>query len=207
MCLTDAPRPTASGVDPSYEPAERAALLKIAFSSIEHGLTHRAPLPLRAEDHVPALRERRATFVTLEGNQGLRGCIGSLEACKPLARDVADNAYASAFSDPRFAPLARSELPALSLCVSILSPLQPLRFDSEPALLAQLRPHVDGLMLEEGEHFRSTFLPIVWQSLPRPEAFVRHLKLKAGLAADYWSDTLRVSRYVTESIKGRREDA
>jgi AMMECR1 domain-containing protein len=65
--------------------------------------------------------------------------------------------------------------------------------------LSQLRPGVDGLILEEGGR-RGTFLPAVWESLPEPRAFLRELKRKAGLPADHWSDTLRAHRYTVESV-------
>ena len=74
-----------------------------------------------------------------------------------------------------------------------------MTFSSEADLLKQLRPGVDGLILEE-DGYRGTFLPSVWESLPRPEQFLQHLKLKAGLPSDYWSGTLRVQRYTTESF-------
>lgn len=197
MHSTDGPGPA-----PYYGSSERRALLEIAFSSIEYGLSHHTPLPLDAESCPERLRQLRATFTTLKLDGELRGCIGSIEARKPLAVDVADNAYSSSFADPRFPPLTRAELERLSVSISILSPLEPLRVDSEHDIPGQLRPGVDGLVLEEGERYRSTFLPVVWEALPRPEAFLRQLKLKAGLPGDYWSGTVRISRYTTESIEG-----
>jgi AMMECR1 domain-containing protein len=68
---------------------------------------------------------------------------------------------------------------------------------SEDDLLRQIRPGVDGLILQAGFR-RGTFLPSVWAELPEKELFLTHLKLKAGLPADYWSDTLRVFRYTTD---------
>jgi AMMECR1 domain-containing protein len=70
---------------------------------------------------------------------------------------------------------------------------------SEDDLLAQLRPGEDGLILQEGAR-RATFLPSVWESLPERHQFLGHLKQKAGLPADYWSDTLQVFRYGAEHI-------
>ncbi|HDL77837.1 MAG TPA: AmmeMemoRadiSam system protein A, partial [Lentisphaerae bacterium] len=103
--------------------------------------------------------------------------------------------------DPRFPPLTASELPELDLHISILSPLQPMSFSSETELLRQLRPGVDGILLADGVH-QGTFLPSVWESLPDPELFLKHLKMKAGLPPDYWSDTIRAWRYTVESIRG-----
>lgn len=151
--------------------------------------------------NLPAeLLEKRATFVTLTIGGKLRGCIGMLEACRPLAEDVAANAVAAAFEDPRFSPLTKKEFAKLEIHISILSPPEELTFLSEADVLNQIRPGVDGLILQEGYH-RGTFLPSVWEELPQKELFWAHLKLKAGLPADYWSDTLRVFRYTTEYIQ------
>ena len=112
--------------------------------------------------------------------------------------DVAYNAYAAAFLDPRFSALDAEELPSLQIHISILSPLERLECGSHEDLMAAIRPGVDGLLLREGES-RGTMLPAVWETLPDPTVFVRELKLKAGFEADYWSDELEVFRYTTES--------
>jgi len=143
------------------------------------------------------LNERRATFVTLTIGGQLRGCIGMLEACRPLAEDVAANACAAAFEDPRFPPLTKKEFEKLEIHISVLSPPEELNFSSEEDVLRQIRPGIDGLILQDGFH-RGTFLPSVWEELPQKELFWAHLKLKAGLPADYWSDTVRVFHYTTE---------
>jgi len=174
-------------------------LLDIAEASIRHGLDYGQAL-LPKSDKLPApLRQPGASFVTLKSRGELRGCIGSLSPRRPLASDVAENAYAAAFSDTRFPPLREQELDGLELHISILGAAEAMQFASEAQLLEQLRPGTDGLILEEGLR-RGTFLPSVWEQLPRPELFLRHLKQKAGLPPDYWSDTLQVSRYTTESF-------
>lgn len=177
---------------------QRTALLDVARRSIEYGLDHPGPLPVDPAAHAP-LDRPGASFVTLHRNGELRGCIGSLEAHRPLLADVAENAFAAAFRDPRFAPLRAREMTGLHVDVSVLSQPLLLQFSSQPDLLAQLRPGVDGLILEDYGR-RGTFLPSVWESLTTAEAFLHNLKLKAGLPADYWSDTLRVWRYTTESF-------
>lgn len=179
--------------------ADRRLLLDLARSSIRHGLAHHRPEPVDPADYPPALRAPRAVFVTLNRRGQLRGCIGHLEASQALVRDVADNAYAAAFRDPRFPPLTAAELEGLEVHISVLSPPEPLPVVSEADLLRQMRPGVDGLILEEDRH-RGTFLPAVWESLPAPEQFLAHLKLKAGLSPGYWSDGIRVSRYTTETF-------
>jgi AmmeMemoRadiSam system protein A len=174
-------------------------LLDLARSSIRHGLQTGKPLRIDPADFPPELLEPRATFVTLHKNRELRGCIGMLKAVRPLAEDIAENAFAAAFRDPRFPPLATGEFEQLKIHLSILTLPEPITFSSEEDLLAQLRPGMDGLIIEEGGR-RGTFLPSVWEALPNPKQFLRHLKQKAGLPPDYWSDTLQFYRYRTESI-------
>jgi AmmeMemoRadiSam system protein A len=178
---------------------DRQRLLEIARASIAHGLEHQAPLPIRPAEERPGLRAQRASFVTLHLDQSLRGCIGLLKARTALAEDVSQHAYAAAFEDPRFPPLRRDEFAPLHIEVSVLTEPEPMAFTSEAELLAAIEPHRDGLILSEGAH-QGTFLPSVWAQLPNREAFLQHLKRKAGLAPDHWSDQIRVSRYQTESF-------
>jgi AmmeMemoRadiSam system protein A len=178
---------------------EQEILLQIAYQSIRSGIETSQPAVI-STDAIPArLSVRRASFVTLHSEEKLRGCIGSLEPRTSLAEDVSFNAYAAAFRDTRFRPLQADELATLSLQISVLSTPERLDFESESSLLATVRPGIDGLILQE-QTFRSTFLPSVWESLPEPTQFLGHLKLKAGLAADYWSESIRVWRYTTESF-------
>lgn len=148
----------------------------------------------------PNLAKLAATFVTLTQQGQLRGCIGSLEARRPLAMDVAENATAAAFHDPRFPPLRQAELDGVRVEVSLLDTPEALRFADEADALAQLCPGVDGLILSCGHH-RATFLPQVWQSLPTPQLFLENLKLKAGLPPDFWSPNLSLARYGVQKWK------
>ncbi|MDX1606900.1 MAG: AmmeMemoRadiSam system protein A [Candidatus Competibacterales bacterium] len=182
-----------------YTDDERALLLEAARESIGHGLDRGRALPLDPRDYPQRLREPRASFVTLEIEGTLRGCIGALEAYQPLIADVAEHAFAAAFHDPRFPPLAPPELSALELHISVLGLPEPLDCAVEEELLAQLRPGIDGLILECGRQ-RATFLPTVWESLPEPRQFLAHLRRKAGLAPDYWSERIRWQRYQVEAV-------
>ena len=177
----------------------RQQLLGIAIDSIRHGLARGTPLEVDARQLPDDLRATRATFVTLERKKRLRGCIGMLEARFPLGVDVANNAFNAAFRDPRFPPLAEDELEGLDIHISILSPPEPLPCADEADLLEKIRPNVDGLIIADGWH-HATFLPSVWEHLPKPRDFVAELKMKAGLAPDHWSKTLKVERYTTESV-------
>ncbi len=156
--------------------------------------------PLQREPDHPALHAPGATFVTLTQHGELRGCIGSLEAWRPLDEDVRANAVAAAFRDPRFMPLAAGELERTRVEVSLLTPATPMNFSSEEDAIAQMRPGIDGMILEYGMH-RGTFLPQVWETLPAPRLFMAHLKQKAGLPSDFWSPDVKLSRYEVQKWK------
>ncbi len=156
--------------------------------------------PPQPEAAHPLLGQPGATFVTLTQGGQLRGCIGSLEAHRPLADDVSANAQAAACRDPRFPPLARDELPGTRVEVSLLTPAQPMSFADEADALEQLRPGIDGVVFEcHGR--RSTFLPQVWENLPEPRVFLAHLKQKAGFAPDFWAPGVRLYRYEVRKWK------
>jgi len=178
---------------------QQQMLLKTAKDSIALGLTHSRALAIDVNDYPVELRENRATFVTLKLNGQLRGCIGMLEAVRPLVMDIAENAFLAAFRDSRFPPVSAIEFPHLEIHLSILSPATAMQFTSEEDLIRQLRPQIDGLIMTEGA-LRGTFLPAVWETLPDSRQFVEHLKLKTGLPRHYWSDTLQVQRYQCELI-------
>jgi len=179
-------------------PERRRILTGIALRSIEHGLQRGRALPVRLEEFDAPLRVPRASFVTLKKRGELRGCIGAIAAVRPLVEDVAHNAFAAAFEDPRFPGLRAAELPELEVHISVLSQPEPIQFRNEAELVSRIRPDVDGLILTQGPH-RGTFLPSVWEQLRDPREFLDHLKRKAGLPADYWSDAIQVQRYTTTS--------
>jgi len=183
----------------SLTDSHRKQLVEVARASIEQGLYHNKPLPVEIAHYPAELQLVRASFVTLMLHKNLRGCIGTITAFQPLVSDVAQHAHAAAFADSRFTPLQRSEFDDLLIHISILTPPQPVQFTSEEDLIRQLRPGIDGLILQEKGR-SSTFLPSVWESLPNPHDFLQRLKQKAGLPADYWSNTLTIQRYTTISF-------
>ena len=179
-------------------------LLKLARAAIAARFAQttgaaRQGIPGGAVD-LPELHGKGATFVTLTQHGELRGCIGSLEAWRPLLVDVQENACAAAFRDPRFAPLGMTELPLTRIEVSLLTPAELMHFRDEADALAQLRPHIDGVILTAGQ-YRSTFLPQVWEQLPTPAEFMKHLKQKAGLPTDYWGVNVQLERYQVKKWK------
>jgi hypothetical protein len=157
-----------------------------------------------ADESAPWLTEPGACFVTLTQNGELRGCIGSLQAHRPLLADIKSNAVSAALCDPRFMPLTADELDITDIEVSLLTPTQPMEFRDETDALSQLRPGIDGVVFEFGR-YRSTFLPQVWEQLPQPHQFMAQLKRKAGLPDTFWDEGIKLSRYsVTKFIESEK---
>jgi len=165
-------------------------LLPIARAAIARVLN----VPHTADETAPWLTEQGACFVTLTQSGELRGCIGSLQAHRPLLADVKSNAVSAALRDPRFTPLCAEELDITTVEISLLSATQAMEVRDEADALAQLRPNIDGIIFEYGR-YRSTFLPQVWESLAQPRQFLAMLKRKAGLHDDFWAEDVKLSRY------------
>lgn len=165
-----------------------------------NALHARLGLPTSPETRLPELAQPGASFVTLTLDGDLRGCIGSLEAWRPLGDDVRANAEAAAFRDPRFPPLTRDEARRIRIEVSLLAPPRPITFTDEADALRQMHPGRDGVILE-ADGRRATFLPQVWESLPDPADFLAELKRKAGLPGDYHSPRLRLHVYEVRKWK------
>jgi AmmeMemoRadiSam system protein A len=165
-------------------------LLPIARAAISQVLS----VPYSADETAPWLAEHGACFVTLTQDGELRGCIGSLQAHRPLLADVKSNAVSAALHDPRFTPLTVDELAITTVEISLLSTTQEMSVRDEADALAQLRPDIDGIIFEYGR-YRSTFLPQVWESLAQPRQFLGMLRRKAGLPDDFWAEGVKLSRY------------
>lgn len=179
-----------------HDDARGARLVAIARHSIARDDDPRAP----GEWDQAWLCALGASFVTLHLEGELRGCIGSVEARRPLGDDVTRNARAAAYRDPRFPPVTRVERDLLQVEVSVLSAREPIAVASEADALARLRPGVDGLFLEFQDR-SATFLPQVWEGLPDPADFLGELRRKAGLDRRFWHPDVRLSRYTVEKFR------
>ena len=199
-----APSPSAE-----FAASERRTLLGVARDSITCAVRSGRPSAVYPDGEPESLVRHRACFVTLYATGlyqtglhragRLRGCIGSLEAARPLIVEVAETACSAALHDPRFQPVQEVELRSLNIEISVLSPLTEIDVHSEQRLIEQLQPGVDGLVLDFGDR-RATFLPKLWEQLPEPAEFVDALKQKAGLPGDFWSHEVRAYRYLTETF-------
>jgi len=180
-----------------YEPgadvplhAAGETLLGMARAAIHGRLTGGPEIPAAQ----PWLKQAGATFVTLTRDGALRGCIGSLEALRPIAEDVSRNAIGAAFHDPRFPALSASEWPDVRTEVSLLSAPRPIRFADEDHLLEQVVAGEDGIIVEHMGR-RATFLPQVWESLPDKRRFMGELLRKAGLPSETRLARCSIARY------------
>jgi AmmeMemoRadiSam system protein A len=168
----------------------RAAIAEVLGGPVCQGIT--------TSDFDGPLDSPGMSFVTLTLDGRLRGCIGSLSPSESLVEGILDHARAAAFQDTRFDPVRQDELERLAVEVSLLSPLRVLTCSSEEDLLRQLRPGVDGLVLDlDGR--RALFLPQVWKELPEPRAFLAALKRKAGWPAGSWSSRTRAWTFTVEA--------
>ena len=176
------------------------ALLKIAADAIGACLISGAVDPPEPEvgDDL-ALAQAAATFVTLERGEALLGCIGTLEAVESLADSVAHNACKAAFADPRMPPVTEADFAVMTIKISVLSRLSPVRARSWRDVQRAIRPDSDGVLVEAGRH-RATLLPSVWEKVENAEQFLDVLWHKAGLRPRDWLPGTKVSRYTTEEF-------
>lgn len=180
--------------------AEQEILLKIAREALKKSVRGK-PLPeVNLETLPPSLQEDGASFVTLTKSGRLRGCIGTLQAYQPLAIDVQEHAVAAALQDFRFPNVKPAELGQINVEVSVLSPRSPLQYENSQDLLNQLRPKIDGVVLQDG-HRKATFLPQVWEKIPDPELFLSQLCVKMGAPGDLWRNKpLQVYTYQVQEF-------
>lgn len=179
---------------------DQSILLSLAFDSVCAAVRDIPLAPIDLDSLSPPLREERASFVTLTLFGALRGCIGTIAKCFPLAQDVAIRASAAATRDPRFKPVQVDELEKLDIEISVLSDLQPLTYQDPKSLPSLLNVGVDGVIIHCG-HKRATFLPQVWERLATPEQFLTLLCRKALLPDDFWkSGDLLVETYQVQSF-------
>ena len=189
----------------AFSEAEGALLIRLARQALMTRLGMAVDAAEQAAVNkavnAPIFKAVRGTFVTLTLAGQLRGCIGHLTGIAALAESVRQNAVSAGFHDPRFTPLTVAELAAVAIEISILTEPCPLDYADADDLISRLRPRVDGVILAH-QGASATFLPQVWQQLPKPEAFLSHLCMKAGLTAERWrGGDLNVSIYHVQSFE------
>ncbi len=160
--------------------------------------TGSATLPVNPPED---LIKNGASFVTLQSGGKLRGCIGTLEAYRPLYSDVFHNSLNAAFKDPRFRPVSESELERIRIEISVLSARKEIVYTNYSDLKTKIIPGSHGVYIQSSSG-NSTFLPQVWDQLPEQDEFLAHLCIKAGLPANYLTENKPVVEvYTVESFK------
>ena len=179
---------------------ERLILVGLARQALEHAVRHRKIMSIGSEFEHNRLNQPAACFVTLHIEDRLRGCVGTVEAYRPLFDDIAENAFNAARLDPRFNPVTKSELQHIRVSLSLLTAPEVLTINDEDELRQQIVPGRDGLILKAGMR-RGLFLPAVWEQIPDVADFLQHLKRKAGLKVNFWSRDIEISRFYAIEIE------
>lgn len=176
-------------------PDDRARLLRLARRCLE-ARVRREPAP--PVERGGGLDELMGAFVTIHTRGELRGCLGRLETDRPIAESVAHLSALVSDSDPRFRPLAVSELALTDIEISALSPEEAV---ADPAGIEVGR---HGLIVARG-HRRGLLLPQVavehgWSR----ETFLEHTCIKAGLPPDAWRSDATVFTFEAQ-VFGEKE--
>ena len=187
-------------MDEQLSSTEKKQLLEIAREALEIGVQGGLLEPIDLNELPIILQEEGGTFVTLTFGGNLRGCIGALEATRPLAEDVQQHAIAAALNDYRFPPVSPDELEGITIEISYLTSQTPLLFEDPSDLVNQLRPGVDGVVIRDGMR-RATFLPQVWDKIPETETFLNMLCQKMGSKPELWKQKrIEVFTYQVEKF-------
>ncbi len=182
--------------DHDYNLANRQSMLQIARDAIMQTLIGNKDIKINLKLFPGQLLEKKGTFVTISSEGKLRGCIGSLSPQRPLILDIIHNAQSAAFHDPRFKALTLSEFQNIEIHISILTEARNMQISSKEELLAQLRPGIDGIILKE-KGKSATYLPSVWEKIPKARDFVYELRRKAGLDPEGWDESTQIFCYET----------
>lgn len=175
-------------------PEVRSWLLDLARTTIRRALEGGGLVLPEPTGVPPVAADPGAAFVTLRREGRLLGCIGSMEAHRSLAEDVAAHAFDAAFRDPRLPAVTEQDWHLMVTEISVLGPLEGLEVTDRTQLVSVLRAHVDGVLLTSREG-RGTFLPAVWHQVRDHEEFVELLWRKAGLREGSWPSDLVIERY------------
>ena len=192
-------------MEPSLSPEDVDALFALADLGVRAGLAGQPAPHVDPETLLPALRTPQGAFVTIEVDGELNGCIGSIVAVEPLGVAVPQLAWKAAFADPRLPALTPAEYPSAEIKISVLTPLEPVPAGSEAELLAHLEAGRDGVLIRSGAA-NATFLPVMWDRLPDPLTFLRHLEAKAGLRPGRWPSDMEAWRYRSTDSRRRAVD-
>ncbi|HIF9344540.1 TPA: AmmeMemoRadiSam system protein A [Photobacterium damselae] len=183
-----------------YNKGELTQLLDIAREAIRsHLFDDPSGIP-ELDLYTKKMRLPTACFVTLEVAGQLQGSIGTTRPTLPLVLEVHNKAISSAYEDRRFMPLAEEQLDTLTIEVSVLSQLERLKCEDEASLIDYLSQHQIGVQLTF-DHKQAIMLPQAWCHYTTPSKFIQMLKLKAGLAMNFWHPDIVIEIFTVDSLK------
>lgn len=150
-------------------------IVKLAKETVESYIREgKIPQP---KELTPEMEKPAGVFVSIHKQGELRGCIGTFEPTKAnVAEEIMTNAISSATRDPRFPPIAASELGDLEYSVDILTKPEPVKD------VSQLNPKKYGLIVESG--FRRGLLLPDLEGVDTVERQIEICRLKAGIPFD-----------------------
>lgn len=185
--------------------SEKQFLINLCWNALNYIFETGEEISIDENDFPPKLKSRllnkAATFVTLTKAGKLRGCIGKTKAVQALYKDIIENTYRAAFGDPRFPQLQKEEMDDIAIEISILSEPEKLEYISSDELVNLLSKKKPGVILQFGAFNTATFLPQVWEQLPKAEEFLGELCQKAGLQEEAWkSGELTIMTYTVEKF-------
>jgi hypothetical protein len=176
---------------------EQKSLLRIARSTLEsHIRSGKSP---DVKPLTPRLGEKRGAFVTLHEHGELRGCIGYVEAVKPLYQAVSEMAVAASTEDPRFPPVQVEELDNIEIEITVLSPLRPL--PSPDSVIVGRH----GLVIRKGFHSGLLLPQVPVEQGWNREQFLSHTCLKAGLPPNSYKEKDAQLFCFTGQVFGEKE--
>jgi AmmeMemoRadiSam system protein A len=147
----------------------------------------------------PILNEERGAFVTLHKHGDLRGCIGYIQAYKPLLETILEMAESAALKDPRFPPVTSDEVDELDIEISVLSPLEDITD------VSRIEVGIHGIIIEQGWH-KGLLLPqVATEQQWDRDTFLSQTCIKAGLPPDAWKKKNTRIQIFSAEVFGEKE--
>jgi AmmeMemoRadiSam system protein A len=159
---------------------EKGILLDIVKTTIQCELDGKMDATSHVESE--ALREKKGAFVTLRKNEHLRGCIGCIDARRPLNEMIEEMSVAAAFQDPRFPALTHDELKDITVEISVLTPLKIVKHIDE------IDVGLHGLYIVKDYHSGLLLPQVATEYQWDRSTFLEETCCKAGLPPQAWKE-------------------
>jgi MEMO1 family protein len=185
------------GVDMGLSQKDKEMLLNIARKTIEARVKGQKPPESKVDSEI--LKENRGAFVTLEKNGNLRGCIGYIQAIKPLYITIEEMAEQAALHDPRFSPVSEEELNDLHIEISVLTPLKKI------SDISQIEVGRDGIYIKKGFNSGLLLPQVATEYGWDRETFLEQTCYKAGLPPNAWKEKTCEIYIFSADIFGEKE--